>query len=163
MFSFMALALSLIFAANQAPHNDPIYAPLWLYQGTWQSTTAGAQKTETILDECSLTGKFFSCQQTVDGKIVALIVFVPTDKPGFYHTQGLTPEGFATGRGDLEIAGEHWTYASKAQEKGQTTYYRTTNAFTGHDRIHFEQSESADSTHWKVVSSGEELRVPPKG
>jgi hypothetical protein len=163
MLRIPALVLCAFFILGaQATHDDPVYAPLWLYQGTWHSTKTGTQDMDTLVDDCSLVGKFFACQQTLNGKIIAMIIFVPAEKPGFYHTQALTPEGFATGRGDLEIHGDNWTYSSKDKENGKTTCYRTTNAFTGRDKIHFEQSESTDGEHWKAVSSGDEVRVPSK-
>jgi hypothetical protein len=157
--------LLLVFAlldpsAGAPPPGGPVYAPLWLYQGAWQSTDKNG-KIDKLENQCSLIGLYFACQQTVNGKVGSLIVFVPTDKSGGYHTQAVLPEGWATGRGDLTIAGDLWTYSSKDVESDKTTYYRTTNVFTGKDKIHYEQSQSPDGVKWTVTNSGDEQRVLP--
>lgn len=69
-------------------------------------------------------------------------MFVPATAPGNYYTQAVLPEGWATGRGELRIDGDHWTYSSKTEQDGKTVYHRTTNVFSGKNRIHFEQAES---------------------
>jgi hypothetical protein len=140
--------------------DDPVYGPLWLYQGGWQiATKNGEGKPAHLENQCALVGKYFTCQQTVNGKVGALIVFVPAEKPGHYYTQAILPEGHATGRGELEIDSDHWTYSGKDEVDGKTVYSRTTNVFKGKDHIHYEQSESADGVQWTVKNSGDEERV----
>jgi len=75
-----------------------------------------------------------------------------------YHTQPILPNGYAAGRGDLTIAGDHWTFLGKDTEGDKTTWYRTENYFTGRDKIHFEQFESTDNKTWKATNSGDEVR-----
>jgi hypothetical protein len=133
--------------------------PLWLYNGAWQVTRKPGAPPEQLKNECAYVGKFFACQQTVNGQLSALMVFVPKDKPGQYFTQSINPQGRATGRGDLEISGDRWIYTSNWDEGGKTTFYRTTNVFTGKTHIHFEQEESSDGKQWKVTGSGEEVRA----
>lgn len=157
---FLILLLSPL-AKGFAPADDP-YAPLRLYDGAWEvlpAKTEAGKSPDRLENQCAQIGKYFACQQTVNGKVSALIVFVPADKPGHYYNQAVMPEGWAGGRGELEIAGSRWVYSSKAQEKDKTTYYRTTNIFTGNDRIHYEQTESPDNEHWSVTGSGDEKRV----
>ena len=154
----LAFTSSLCFGADA----DPAYAPLWLYKGTWELKQSGAKSgtaPDTISNVCNLIGKFFGCQQTVNGKLASMILFIPNDKAGHYYTQSVLPEGWATGRGELEIAGDLWTYHSKDVDNGKTTYYRTTNVFTGKDKIHYEVSESADGEHWTTTKSGDEVRT----
>jgi hypothetical protein len=142
------------------------YAPLWAYQGAWRvtrSNLAPPAKPDELVNQCALLGKYFVCQQTINGKQGNLLIFVATNKPGHYYTQNLTPEGRATGRADLDISGNQWTYTSAWDQGGKTTYYRTTNVFTGKDRIHFEQAESADGKDYKVTGSGEEVKTGPGG
>jgi uncharacterized protein (TIGR02246 family) len=149
-------------SAQPIPEKRDVYTSLKLYQGTWKATSqavGGAPTSKTIANQCALIGQFFGCQQTIDGKPGALILFLPTAPEGHYHTQAVTGEGFATGRGDLLIEGDRWTYSSKAKQDGKDTFYRTTNVFSGTDRIHFERAESADGEHWVVKASGDEQRV----
>jgi hypothetical protein len=156
-----ALAIFCLFGARLFAV-DPVYRPLWLYYGSWtatKQTLSGPSTSQTIVNDCAMAGRFFACQQTVDGKPGALIVFVPASTPGDYYTQAVLQEGWAAGRGQLHIEGDRWTYSSKAQEEGKTTYHRTTNVFSGKDRIHFEISESADEKNWTVTASGDEVRT----
>jgi hypothetical protein len=138
------------------------YTPLWLYQGTWKATSqsaGGAPTSKIINNECARIGQFFGCQQTIDGKAGALILFLPVGQQGHYYTQAVTMEGLATGRGELLIEGDRWTYSSKSKQDGKDVFHRTTNDFTGANRIHFEQAESADGEHSVVKSSGDEEKV----
>jgi len=106
-----------------------------------------------------MAGRFFACQQTINGKPGALIIFVPSGQPGHYYTQAVLQEGFATGRGELQIEGERWTYSSKSDQNGRTLYHRTINVFSGKNRIHFEQSESSDGQNWTTTASGDNVRI----
>jgi hypothetical protein len=141
---------------------DPIYAPLWLYQGTWHVTPSGSdpgKKPDVLLNQCALVGKYFTCQQTVNGTVSALIVFVPTGQPGRFHNQAILPSGRAGGLGELEINGDRWVYSNGQLEAGKTKHFRNINVFTGKNKIHYEQSESWDEKEWKVTGSGDEVRV----
>jgi hypothetical protein len=145
---------------------DSVFEPLWQYQGTWQFTmiVPGSKPVSNkIQNDCAEIGQFFLCQQTVDGKVAALLTFTPSQTKGHYYTQAVLPDGHASGRGELEIQGDRWTYPSQEEENGKTTYYRITNDFSGKDRIHFERSESADGKTWKVLSSGDEVHSSPAG
>jgi hypothetical protein len=165
------IAVVVLTLLNQAGHHiksaDAIYAPLWLYQGTWQVTRKSADKgakPEQLTNHCALLGKYFVCQQTVNGSERGLVIFIAAEKPGRYYTQTITPEGRATARADLEISGNRWTYLSRwPQENGKITHYRTTNVFTGKNHIHFEQAESADGVQWIVKDSGDEVRATAGG
>ncbi len=161
----MRLAVCIAFAFTgscllAAPPSDAVYAPLRLYQGSWQLTRKDQpNKIERLKNDCAKLGNFYACQQTVDGTPENLIVFVPANPPGHYHTQSVQQDARATGRGDLEISGDRWVYSSTWDEGGKTTYYRTTNVFTGKDHIHYEQAESPDGKDWKITNSGDEVRV----
>ncbi len=162
----MRTALVMVLFAVAATGADAIYAPLWLYNGSWQVTRkdlAAGAKPDQLVNDCKLIGKYFACQQTVNGQLSALIIFISRDKPGQYYTQTVTPQGRATARGDLEISGDHWTYSSTWDDGGKTTYYKTTNLFTGKNRIHFEQQESSNGREWTVKNSGDEVRVQSGG
>jgi len=145
-----------------AASTDPAYMPLWPYQGMWQVTRSGAaagQKPDELVNQCALVGKYFACQQTINGKAGGLLVIIPTGQPGRYYTQTIMPEGRATGRDDLEISGSQWTYRSRRQQGSKTTQYRTINNFVGKDHIHFERAESTDGKQWTVTDSGDERRT----
>ncbi len=151
---FCAFIASIPAAVQTFP--DSVYAPLWNYNGTWKVSIPG-KATDTLVNHCIRTGLFFACEQNVNGNPGALVVFIPIDAEGHYRTNPVTSEGNAIGPGELEIKGTHWTYLGKREEGGKTTWYRTTNDFSGDSHIHFEQSQSTDKIHWDVQRTGEEV------
>lgn len=155
----LAIVFSLLIFASAAlsPAQDA-YAPLALYNGGWTVHKAGAAA-DHLVNHCARTGFYYVCEQVVNGKTAALIIFVPADSPGAYHTQAVLPSGQALGRDDLTIHGDQWVYLGKAVDGSKTTWFRTTNVFTGKDHIHFQQAQSSDGTHWTDGPSGDEDRV----
>jgi hypothetical protein len=154
--------LAFCLAASSFAATDSLYAPLRLYDGNWRVTRKdlpAGTKPDELNNQCSLVGKYFACQQTVNGGVSALLIFVPSDKPGHFFTQSVNTQGRALGRGDLEIAGNRWVFSSTWDQGGKTMYYQTINTFSGRDHIHFEQQESGNRTDWKTTSSGDDFRV----
>jgi hypothetical protein len=136
--------------------------PLALYQGSWlvtRSKAGAGAKPDHLTNYCAQLGKYFACQETVNGSVVGLLVFIPTPDSGHFYTQTILPEGRATGQDELEIAGNQWIFKSRRQEGSKITYYRTTNTFSGRTRIHFEQAESTDGKQWTTKNSGDETKV----
>ena len=139
-------------------------AAIFVYNGAWTVTSpgtmAGPGKPDHLVNTCRLTGSFYACEQVVNGKTMALVLFVAADKPDHFYTQPILPDGHAIGRGDLvivhEAKGDHWTFTSKNVEADKTIRYRTENYFSGVDKIHFEQFESADGVKWEMKNSGDE-------
>ena len=138
---------------------DP-YAPLRLYEGAWQVTstpTPAGKKPDRLVNDCAQIGRYFACQQTVNGKPSALVVFIPDTVPGHYHTQIVLPDGAASGpSGTLTVTGNRWIYLGQPGAKG--VRYRTINVFSGHDHIHFESARSTDGKTWTVTMAGDETR-----
>ena len=152
------LPLLIVFGAAALQAADA-YTPLWLYSGSWRVAHKD-QPQDKLTNQCALVGHFFTCEQTVNGVPGNLLIFIPVpNKPGHYYTQNVRPEGRATSRGDLEIQGDHWVYTSTWDQGGSTVYYRTTNVFTGKNKIQYEQAESTDNKTWTVKNTGEEVRV----
>ncbi len=155
------LALAFFFAAapNTVKGADP-YAALRLYDGAWQVTRKDAAKADVLVNHCALLGQYFACAQSLNGTSGGLIVFMPVkDQPNRFYTQTIMPEGRATGRDDLQIEGDQWTYTSRRNDNGITTYYRTQNRFLDRNHIHFEQAESKNNRDWTVQNSGNEVRA----
>ena len=155
----MPIAGALCACAQAATAGDA-YAPLRLYAGAWRVTKASAPaaKPDRLLNDCAQVGRYFACQQTVNGKPGALVVFIPDGVAGQYHNQVVLPDGAALGPpGTLVIAGEHWTYLGQPDPKG--VRYRTTNVFHGRDHIHFDVAQSSDGKTWTTTMAGDETRV----
>ena len=159
------LILLFLIATLSPAANAPqtAYTPLWLYNGVWEITRKDNSQPEELVNECALIGLYFACQETVNGAPAELLIIVPAKTPGKYLTQNVNPQGRAGGRGDLEITGDKWVFSSTWDAGGRTVYYRTTNTFTGKDRIHFEQAESGNNRDWTVKMSGDQVRAAKPG
>lgn len=156
------LLAALLFTATYAAPPAPPYAPLLVYQGNWKVTRKSAGpggKPDELQNQCAPLGKFFACQQTVNGNVVALLIFISTNQPGRFITQTVLPEGRATGKGELEISGNRWVFGSSWNQGSKTTRYRTTNIIGDKNHIHFEQEESSDGVHWETKDSGDDVRL----
>jgi hypothetical protein len=154
--------LLITLVPTQAQHSAGPFAPLWLYTGTWQvspSNKAAGSKPDTLVNQCAELGKAFACGQIVNSQAGGLVVFLPKGEAGHFVTQTIMPDGRASGLVALEVNGNTWTYNSRRDEYGKTTYFRTLNVFTGKTRIHYEQAHSADQKQWTVDSSGDEVRI----
>jgi hypothetical protein len=142
---------------------DEPYAPLRLYDGSWQMTPADGKSPKVqIVNKCEKTGLLFVCEQLIDGKTQSLVVFQPTGVTGKtrqYKTLELPIEGKATEWSPLEITGDRWEYSGEGFDNGIKVYWRTINVFSGHDKIHFEIQRSSDGKAWETKQSGEEDRV----
>lgn len=160
---FGLVLLLFIVISQLAMGADAPYAPLWLYNGAWRVSKKGQNaKPDELVNHCAQYAKYFACEQTVNGSVSALLVFVPGNKPGEYRTQSIMPDGRAGGLGGLTIQGDTWTYTSNwNQGGGHSTYYKTINVFSGKNRIRFEQQESANNKDWKTTNSGDEVRIAP--
>ena len=153
----MRIVIVLLLVLNSAAAD--LYAPLWLYNGSW-NVTHKDQPPETLTNHCVLVGRFFTCEQTVNGLPGNLLIFIPVPgRPSHYYTQNVNPEGRASPRADLEIQGDRWVFSSTWNQGGSTVYYRTANVFTGRNKIQYEQAESSDNKNWTVKNSGEEIRT----
>ena len=159
LVTMLLLSGQFVFGAGAA--SNP-YTPLWLYNGSWRVTRkdlAPGAKPEELINQCALVGKYFTCQQTVNGTPGALLIFIPTGEPGHYYTQNIRPDGLASRRGALQIEGNIWTYSTAWDQGGTTIHYKTVNTFTGKNRIHFEQFESNNNKDWKMTNSGDEVSI----
>jgi hypothetical protein len=151
-------------ASGALPPEDPAYAPLRLYDGSWDSVGAGADaKTVHLTNHCARTFKFFVCEQVVDGNSQALIIFLPQGARGqtqTYFTQVLATNASRPGPWNkLEITGDNWLYTSDSEENNTTVHWRTVNVFTGKNKIHYEIGRSADGKTWQTTMSGDERRA----
>jgi hypothetical protein len=142
---------------------DNPYAPLQLYDGGWIVESSDG-KTTHVENHCARTGLFFACEQVVNGKPEALVVFLPrgrTEEGQTYRTQALKADaGPPAPWYHLVIDGEHWVYSAGAdKDKHRPLHERTVNDFSGPDRIRFAVQTSKDGKTWTTTLRGEERRA----
>lgn len=158
--SLLYVMLLLPAGTGAAPSSaDPV---LSLYAGSWTVTRGGAatgSKPEQLHNQCSSVGKYFACEQSVNGNVTGLLLIIPASQSGHYNTQTVLPDGRATGKGELVISGNQWVFSSIWNSGGKTVRYRTTNTFSDKNHIHFQQEESSDGIRWQTTGSGDDVRI----
>jgi len=160
------LLFALLLAALSLPAADPDpYEPLKLYQGSWQLKKAAPEsQPDLLMNHCARTGVFFSCEQELNGKPAALVIFLPTGKSssgGFaYRTLVALPDASKPEDwGRLEIDGDTWIYSWTHRDGEKSVLMRNVNHFKDKDHIHFELQKMVDATTWMTQMSSEEERL----
>ena len=149
---------------GKAEDPDP-YEPLKLYDGGWQvNISMPEKKSDHLVNHCARTGKFYSCEQEVNGVTVALVIFLPQGKSGSggleYRTLAALPDASKPGDwGRLVIEGNTWTYSWTEKNGDKSVAARNVNVFKDKDHIHFELQRLADGSNWKTEMAGDEERV----
>ena len=136
--------------------------PLSVYDGSWLVTPKPAAgesaKTDHLTNHCHLTDAFYTCEQVVNGKSMALLVFTGGATAGRFHSTVVLPDGSPGGKpGDLTIDGGHWTFLNT--DSAGKPAFRVENYFKDRDHIHFEQYKAKPDGDWEKVGEGDEIRV----
>ena len=161
------LLLSLLPAATLAATPTDGLDAIAVYAGSWQTqmhhldtpySKAGSERTR-LHNQCWRGQAFYACEQVVDGKPVALVVFLQDKGHGGYVTHAIPADGGRASDGTLEIRGNRWTFPWQFDDHGKTIHARVVNVFHGRDAIDFRQEYSADGEHWTAMATGHETRV----
>lgn len=156
---FVAFLAGAIFGADRDP-----YVALKLYDGKWDVTVnVPERRTDQLENHCTRTGLFFACEQILNGKSSALVVFLPLSKNPKgrqeYRTQALLADASKAGEwGRLVIDGNTWTYSWVGGDEKKPMQFRNINHFTGRNAIHFEVQNSENGTTWQTQMAGDEDR-----
>lgn len=135
---------------------------LTVYAGSWlvspKAAAGEAAKTDHLTNRCLMAEAFYTCEQVVNGKAMALLVFTAGDTPGSYHSTIVLPDGSPGGRpGELTIVGQQWTYLNKDSAGAPT--FRVENTVKDRDHIHYEQYKAVSGGGWEKVGEGDEVRT----
>lgn len=137
-----------------------------VYAGRWHSevrhldtpySKAGIEQA-SLRNDCWRARAFYACEQVVDGKPMALLVYLH-QTGGHYVTHVVPADGGAAHDGILLIEGNRWTFPWQFDDHGKTVHERVVNVFDGSDAIAFRQEYSLDGVHWKAMATGRETRV----
>lgn len=161
----LLLLVALLAAAPAGPAPDP-FAPLALYHGTWtvraehpwSGRAPGAA--DRLVSRCQRFTRYFACEQTVNGRTQALLVYTADSAAGRLHARVIAPDGRAGGRGDLTIDGSRWTYLDRPPAGLRGKWSRVENLIIDRDHIRFEEYESPDEGRtWTRTNAGTEERT----
>jgi hypothetical protein len=158
----LCLFTSPLLSARLEP--DP-YAPLKLYERSWQiNISVPDKKSDHLVNRCALTGTFFSCEQELNGKTAALVIFLlvePSVASALeYRTLAVLPDASTPGDwSHLVINGNTWTYSWTQKDGEKTVEMRNVNHFQDNDHIHFELQKRGDDGNWTTQLAGDESRT----
>jgi hypothetical protein len=153
-------------AAAADPAATPSLQALLLYRGEWRVTAdhpwsgAPSGSVDRLRSACTLFHAYLACEQSVNGKPLALIVFTPGARPGEFYTRTIAPSGLAGGRGTMTIEGRSWTFLDKPAAGLTGSWSRVENVIVSRKEIKFAEYESEDEGKtWKRTNAGIERRV----
>jgi hypothetical protein len=160
-FLFIEVTPVMIRAQSES---DP-FASLEIYNGTWKVRAehpwsgSAPGSVDSLVSRCQTFTLYFTCEQTVNGKVQGLLVYSAGSSATKLHSRLIAPDGLAAGRGDLSLDGNHWIYLDKPPSPLKGNWSRTENTIIDHDHIRFEEYESADEgKSWVKINSGIEER-----
>ena len=163
------LPLSLLLFSSLAEAIEPAGLDrVAAYAGTWKTearhvdslySKAGSES-HLLRNDCWRSEGFYVCDQIVDGKSAALLVFTYDEKTGTYSSYPIPAGGAPVVHpGTLLIQGAIWTFPWDNIEGGKTVHFRVVNTWSSADRIEFRQEYSADGVHWTLMADGHDTRV----
>lgn len=162
---FCILTIGFICSASAKGRNAP-FESLSVYNGDWAVhalhpwSGAPAGAIDRLNSHCQAFTLYFACEQTVNGKPQALIVYTSGADSARFNTRTIAPNGLAGGRGDLTIEGNRWTYLDKPPAGLTGDWSRVENTVVDRNHIQFEEYQSADKgEHWTLTNSGTEERI----
>ncbi|MBA3677942.1 MAG: hypothetical protein H0W74_11160 [Sphingosinicella sp.] len=103
----------------------------------WSGLAPGA--VDDLVSQCKRYTLYLACEQTVNAKPQALIVFTLADGPGQFNTRIIAPNGLAGGRGNFTASGNHWTYLDKPAAGLTGPWSRVENFIVDLNNIRFEE------------------------
>lgn len=153
-------------AAAAPADQDPI-GKISVYAGAWKSRIVHYQTTYTkahvettnVRTDCWRSGSYYACDQFIDGRSAAFIVYTYSAAAHVYHIQVIPKDGNLVTTGVMMISGNTWTFPWQYSDKGKTVYIRIVNVFPNRDTIQFHEAFSYDQTHWTTTADGIERRV----
>ncbi|MDE2091588.1 MAG: hypothetical protein KGJ08_06800 [Gammaproteobacteria bacterium] len=139
-----------------------------VYAGTWITETGHfatpyskvGKDSATIKNDCWRSGDYYACNQYVNGKSRALLIYTYDAKDNTYTVYPVVAGKDDVQTSKLIIHGNIWTFPWDTKEKGKTTYFRVINVFTAPDTIEHREEYSLDRVHWYPMAQGYENKIP---
>lgn len=154
--------------AAAADNGGDAIGKIGVYAGAWKSRIVHYQTTYTkarienlaVRNDCWRSSSYYVCDQFVNGKSAAFIVYTYNASQRLYHLQVISKDGNPPVSGVLTIEGNTWTFPWQYSDKGKVVFIRIVNIFSNRDTIDFHEGFSFDKIHWTATADGVERRVP---
>lgn len=165
----MALVAGVVLVSSQAGAAEvdafARYAGTWKMQMTYVDSAHSKPGTEsmTVKNDCWRSDNFYVCNQIIDDKSRALIVFFYDAVAKRYGSYPISVGADTVHPATVLVDAKSITFPWDMQDNGKTVHMRIVNTFTTPDTLDFKQEYSDDGKNWVTMATGVEHRVSPKG
>jgi hypothetical protein len=160
------LVSSLANAAEDAAAVDTFarIAGTWKMQMNYVESahSKARQESMTVRNDCWHSDFFYVCNQIIDGKSRALIVFFYDPVAKRYGSYPIAVGADTVHPATVVVDEKSITFPYDIQDNGKTVHMRIVNTFTTPDTLDFKQEYSEDGQKWVTMANGVEHRVSPK-
>jgi len=140
------------------------------YAGTWKmqlnyvesAHSKARQESMTVRNDCWRSDFFYVCNQIIDDKSRALIVFFYDPVAKRYGSYPIAVGADTVHPATVVVDEKSITFPYDMQDNGKTVHMRIVNTFTTPDTLDFKQEYSEDGQNWVTMATGIEHRVSPK-
>jgi hypothetical protein len=164
----MALAASAMLVSSLAGAAEvdafAKYAGTWNAQLTYVESAhskAGTQSM-TVRNDCWRSDNFYVCNQIIDGKSRALIVFFYDPVAKRFGSYPISVGADAVHPASVLVDEKTITFPWDIEDRGKTVHMRIVNTFTTPDTLDFRQEYSDDGKTWIAMATGVEHKVLQK-
>src|SRR5450432_1346662 len=107
MWTLHVIAVAALAMGPPGKSSKEVFAPLSVYDGAWTVTVDGGTA-DSLVNRCNTGTAFYTCEQVVNGKPVALLIFTAAKEEGKFDVDNVLPNGHASSDTDLIIDGNRW-------------------------------------------------------
>ena len=165
----VAAAMLVVSSANageKAAEVDTFarYAGTWKMQLNYVESAHSKARAEsmTVTNDCWHSDFFYVCNQIIDGKSRALIVFFYDPVAKRYGSYPIAVGADTVHPATVVVDEKSITFPYDMQDNGKTVHMRIVNTFTTPDTLDFKQEYSEDGQKWVAMATGVEHRVATK-
>jgi hypothetical protein len=140
------------------------------YAGTWKmqmnyvesAHSKARQESMTVRNDCWHSDFFYVCNQIIDDKSRALLVFFYDPVAKRFGSYPIAVGADTVHPATVLADEKSITFPYDMQDNGKTVHMRIVNTFTTPDTLDFKQEYSEDGQNWVTMATGIEHRVSPK-
>jgi hypothetical protein len=140
------------------------YAGTWKMQMSYVESAHSKARTEsmTVKNDCWHSDNFYVCNQIIDDKSRALIVFFYDPVAKRFGSYPIAVGADTVHPANVLVDEKSITFPYDIEDNGKTVHMRIVNTFTTADTLDFRQEYSDDGQKWVTMATGVEHRVSPK-
>lgn len=137
------------------------YAGTWKMQLTYVDSAHSKARSETmtVKNDCWHSDNFYVCNQIIDDKSRALVVFFYDPVAKRFGSYPISVGADTVHPANVLVDERSITFPYDIQDNGKTVHMRIINKFTAADSLNFKQEYSEDGQNWVTMATGVEHRI----